>query len=99
MLCLVSEEGMLVKNSKQVLEIQEMFYHNLYMKDSSVKFNIYVDPTLRVPQDIVEKENLPITISDLSNAVEEMPNQKTPSTPIDFYKVFWSCLKVLLYDI
>ena len=97
----ILDEGKEVTETDQILEIQRKFYTDLYSKDHNVIFDMENTYNIVVPEQIRENQNSQITITDLEQAIKTMKNNKTPGEdgiPVDFYKVFWTELKDVFYQ-
>ena len=93
---LISEEGNDIVGDKNILEIQKDFYEKLYSVDQDVQFCLQNEWNIRVPLDIRVAQDISLTMEDLQVAAMSMNNNKTPGgdgIPVDFYKVFWKCLR------
>ena len=56
---------------------------------------------IKVPKEIKEAQDNPISPKEIEEAIKGMKNNKTPGEdgiPIDFYKVFWPHLKSIFLD-
>ena len=86
---------------QEILHEQKRFYEELYSVDSYVNFTMSKEQELFVPNEVKENQEIQITIEDLEKAIKTMNNNKTPGKdglPIDFYKVFWTRIKRVFYD-
>ena len=97
----IIEQDQEITNPSEILECQKKFYQNLYSQDEDVNFNmtnrfgILVSESNRIQQD------QQITMKELEEAIKTMNNNKTPGEdgiPADFYKVFWTKIKNIFYD-
>ena len=85
----------------KILEEQRNFYSKLYEKDENVNFTMVNTHGLKVPLEIEKKQSIQITEEDLAYSIKTMKNKKTPGKdgiPVDFYKVFWTKLKPIFYN-
>ena len=100
--------GLEITDPSEILNEQKKFYSDLYSSSNlNVRSNNAADKTLSnipIPKlNNLEKklcdENL--TISEIAMALRELPNDKTPGSDgftTNFYKFFWSDIRMLLYD-
>ena len=98
---LINDAGIEVQKSDQILREQHAYYQNLYARDEHVNFNLTNGTDIRVPKEIEEAQNQQLSLSDIETAMLKMKNNKTPGEdgiPVDFYKVFWKCLKHPFYN-
>ena len=99
---LFDEEGNLISDTNGILKLQQKFYSALYSRDTEVAFIIENESPVKVPENISEQQNMQFTIEDIGMAVLQLPNNKTcgnDGIPIDFYKVFWSKIKHIYYEL
>ena len=90
------QNGRLVSKPKQVLEIQQQFYQNLYTLDPRVNCKISCAPEKRLTEEQKTKLDMPITLEEVQNNIKAMAKGKSPGTSgfsIDIYVVFWLRLK------
>lgn len=102
---LKDENGEICNTQKQIEKIQVKFYKNLY-SDKNISqndINLFFE-NLQGPK-LTDKQRsdleLPITLGELSQAVKNMSNFKTPGPDglcTELYKCFWSKLKIPLWD-
>ena len=93
---LIDENGKEIDQPKEVLAMQQEFYANLYKRNSEVKFKLDCEPKSCVIDGDAAKTESPFSSQEISNAVLQLNNNKTPGPDgigIDFYKVFWKFLK------
>ena len=98
---LVSEEGEEVSGNNEILLLQKEYYQKLYSEDEDVEFSMNNHFGVYVPEDIRKDQERQITMQNLEYAIKGMKNNKTPGydgIPVDFYKVFWSKIKQVFYD-
>ena len=96
------EGDQLLTNPQDILKVQKDYYQNLYSVDEDVRFTLDNNYGIFVPEKIRMQQDIQLTIVDLQEAMKLMNNNKTPGKdgiPVDFYKVFWSDLKELFYDV
>ena len=95
---LLDQEGLEICDSQKILEAQRKYYQKLYEEDTDVEFtmqNIY-DIKVKEEKRLIQEEQ--ITMEEVEEAIKCMNNNKTPGEDgisVDFYKVFWSRIKVL----
>ena len=93
---LITEDGQEVTEQKQILNLQKMFYTELYQKDDFVKFDMINNSGTKVPYDIKLQQDQQITPEEIGEALLKMNRDKTPGEDgitADFYKIFWAKLK------
>ena len=98
---LLTEDGQEIDNQQQILSMQKDFYAELYSTDEGVEFSLQNSSSIRVSKEVRMGQDQQLTSKDLENAIKGMNNNKTPGRdgiPVDFYKVFWSEIKELFYD-
>ena len=97
---LINEHGQTVSNPEAILEMQHMFYTELYSADEKVSFGL---SDIEVPQ---VRDNSPGKINDdfkmeeLSEAIAGLKNGSCPGSdglPAEWYKVFWNQIKTHLH--
>ena len=94
-------EGEEITHPQLILNKQKQFYEELYDVDKEVKFTLENGFGIRVPNDIRQQQQEQISIEELGVAIKAMKNNKTPGNdgiPVDFYKVFWSKIKEVFYE-
>ena len=95
------KEGNLVDNPESIIRIQQEFYQELYQEEQDINFTLKNNSPTRVPEELRITQEQQITTLDLEEAIKGMNNNKTPGSdgiPVDFYKVFWTRLKVCFYE-
>ena len=88
--------GEVTKNPTKILQSQHDFYEKLYTKDPEVQFVYQNEDRPVLTQDKSTELDKEITVEELSTALKEMANQKTPGPDgwtAEFYKFFWKYLK------
>ena len=93
---IINEEGQEINSVEGILENQRKFYTELYSEEQEVCFNLENKYNIKVPEEIRQKQESQLEITDLQDAMKGMKNNRTPGEdgiPVDFYKVFWSNLK------
>ena len=98
---ILSDDQTEITDTHQIIEIQRVFYQELYSIDEHVSFNMINDIGIKVPEEIREQQGLQITMEELQHAVKYMNNNKTPGEdgiPVDFYKAFWQDIKQFFFD-
>ena len=98
---IIDEQGSEHSNPSDILQLQKLFYEDLYQEDKEVSFNMENKYGITVPDQIRENQEKQIMLEDLQSAIKTMNNNKTPGEdglPVDFYKVFWSYIKEPFYE-
>ena len=98
---IINEENFEIVDPKLILEEQRKFYEKLYSVDEDVCFTLINQSGIQVPESIKQDQDNQILICELEEAIRTMNNNKTPGSdgiPVDFYKVFWSSLKIPFYQ-
>ena len=102
---LVKENGSILTDQKAILDEVQAFYRNLFKKQyqnvdlqslDQWKASRYLKKLSSEQSDTLEHE---ITIKELSDALKNMKNGKTPGIdgfPAEFFKVFWGQLKYFI---
>ena len=105
---LVTGYGLEITEPSEILNEQKKFYNDLYSTSNlNVRSNNGADnilsnipiPKLNNLEKQLRDENL--TVSEIAMALRELPNDKTPGNDgftANFYKFFWSNIKILLHD-
>ena len=91
---LVSNKGITLNNTDEMLEETKEYYKNLYQKRDNVDCRLeeYVQTLPKLEE--IESNSLEglITIEEASEALKNMKNGKSPGTDgmtVEFFKVFW----------
>ena len=95
--------------SKNILKEQAIFFENVYTTRkidsiSNSKIEEKFSTNINIPkldQDVKSNLDLLISIDELSHALKNMKNDKSPGLDgftTNFYKFFWTDLKNLLYE-
>ena len=95
-----TDRNLTITDMDSIFQEQQKFYEKLYTKDEKVQFNMSIKnrPQLNLIQKLLLESEL--TVEELSNALREMPNGKSPGLPgltADFYKIFWGYIKIHLH--
>ena len=98
---LITENGKVIKEQREILNEQRKFYCNLYKKEKNIKFALSDDehPQLSVEESL--NLNQALDVKELSQALKEMKNGKCPGQDgltVALYKCFWKELRDPLYD-
>ena len=99
------ENGETITNQTDILNQVKDYYGNLFKSQDSILEDVKFDEILN--QDFVKKltgnqaQQLegPLVLSELSNTLKNMKNNKTPGIdgfPAEFFKVFWGQLKFMI---
>ena len=98
---LIDQDGTEIVNPEKILSAQKQFYEELYAEDPEVSFTMENKYDIFVPEEIKQQQDSQITMLDLETAIKGMNNNRTPGEdglPVEFYKVFWSHIKDIFYD-
>ena len=98
---ILQEDGTEIRDQKLIIDKQKQFYEDLYSEDKEVNFSLSNTSQIYVPEHIREQQQKQITMEDLQEAIKGMNNDKTPGSdgiPVDFYKVFWTDIKDVFYE-
>ena len=96
------EGGEMVTNTDKILKLQEKFYRSLYTSDKTISFNLDNTYGIKVSEDHKILQQEPFTQIEIATAVKALPNGKTcgcDGIPIDFYKMFWTKLKGIYFEL
>ena len=96
---LFREDGTLTSTSGEILDIQADYYEKLYQRDLNVNFTLQNETGIKVSQKHCKNEQ--ITFVELTEAVKQLKNNKTPGQdglPTELYKIFWEQLGPVLYQ-
>ena len=100
---LENQNGNIESDPKEILKMQKEFYDELYTATVEPDLSYISDiDAPKIPETLRDALEKDITLQELSKAVNELPNNKAPSTdgiPIDFYKVFWGKLQGLFLEV
>ena len=94
---IIGQDDQEIEEPSEILKVQHSYYQTLYEEDKHVQFNLQNTYGLYVPEHIKLQQDQQLQIQDYEEAIKKMNNNKTPGQdgiPVDFYKVFWSKLKV-----
>ena len=97
---LIDQNNQEIVEQDKILQEQKRYYEELYSIDQDVKFTLENHDNILVPKEIQEEQEKQITLEELQSAIKGMNNNKTPGQdgiPVDFYKVFWTILKLPFY--
>ena len=106
---IINSDGSIINNPKKILEEQANFFQKLYTRvirpDDEIKHlhREFLENN-QIPKFIPEEKaelSQPITIKEISKALKEMANDKTPGLDgltTNFYKFFWPDIKHILFD-
>ena len=92
----------IITNQKEILTEVKNFYQNLFSNKDHELQDIDFDETFgnsnskKLTQEDSQLLEQPITLSEVSDALKKMKNNKSPGSdgfPADFYKFFWPKLK------
>ena len=94
---MIDEDQREVTHPQQILQCQREYYRKLYDVDGDVNFSMKNCFEIFVSEEVRKEQVKQIVPKDLECAIKTMNNNKTPGEdgiPVDFYKVFWSKIKV-----
>ena len=92
----------LITEDSCILQLQQQFYQELYTADPNIMFDVKGSPPYCVSDEDRERQQEPLTLEEISEAVLSMKNNKCPGPdglPVDIYRVFWAQVKHLLFDV
>ena len=95
-------DGGILRDQTKILEKQKEFYEQLYTADSDIKFNLINTYGIEVNKEEKTLQGINLTYEELDIAVRGLKKERTPGPdgiPADFYKVFWSEIRELLYKV
>lgn len=99
---LKTPEGLTVEEPKEILRTQFQFYKKLFTEENLERPFPYTNDTgPKLSSEEKEELDQPLDISELAKAIQSMENGKTPGCDglqAEFYKMFWSKLKYVLFD-
>ena len=106
---IINRDGLEVTDPKNILNEQANFFENLYttrkidsISNTKIEEKYLKNPSIpKLDQDVKSNLDLPINIDELSHALKNMKNDKSPGLDgftTNFYKFFWTDLKNLLYE-
>ena len=101
----------IINNPKEILNAELNFYSELYAANQEVNPQIQMT---HIENEFLTNTEIPkltdterkiceadITIEECSEALKEMPNNKSPGSdgfPAEFYKFFWNDIKEILFE-
>ena len=103
---LLKSDNSILTDQKEILEEIKSFYQNLFENKDDELSEINLENTFadydikKITNTVSESMNSHFTVNELSNALKNMNNNKTPGIdgfPADFYKTFWSKLKYFVF--
>ena len=100
---LINSEGRTLLDQNEILQEIRKYYEELYTSRGYVDYD-YLDKIdfLQITTEMKKKLDRPIDLSEISQALREMKDNKSPGTdglPADFYKVFYGRLKHFLHKL
>ena len=95
----LTEDGGLEQDIEKILELQKIFYQDLYTSDTDISFNLKNNTVAEIPRDSAGANEEQLTEQEIYQAVKDLNNGKTPGPdgiPIEFYKILWVDIKDVL---
>ena len=96
---LIKDDGEITTEQAEIIELQRIYFQDLYTADASVKYSLpqlvkeHVDP-----QSIAASQN-EFNEQEILTAIKGLKNGSCPGNdgfPIEFYKVFWNQVKEMI---
>ena len=102
---MIDDKGEKLTNGRTILNEQRKFYSDLYAEKDNVSEDEIDDFLAHIPTPVLNEQirddlEIEITLNEISIAVKDMKNNKSPGIdgfPIEFFKFFWRDLKVWVY--
>lgn len=85
--------GAIITGSKCLLKQQQDFYSELYKSNTRINFNLNNDTGNLLKERDKKSLDEEITLSELTSALRQMPNNKSPGLDgltVEVYKMFWA---------
>ena len=95
------ESDKVIKDPKTILSKQAEFYQKLYSSNSEIKCPEKIKMETILTEEVKTKLDGPITMEELSNAIKQMAQNKTPGTDglqINVYIMFFVKIKHILFE-
>lgn len=95
------QDGTTSSNQQKIMGAQFSFYRKLFKSNSNIKFNLINNTNRKITEQQRKELDKDLSLSELSLAVKEMPNNKTPGLDgltIEVYKVFWERLGPIYFE-
>lgn len=96
-----SPNGIITTGVQEISQQLVQHYSRLYTSNPEIKFNLINNTDNKISNTDKIKLEEDITLLELTNAVKQMPNNKTPGLdglPIEIYKQFWEQLGHVYYE-
>jgi hypothetical protein len=107
---LIDDNGKKISGQKEILDEELRFYKTLYTqpedpggpnsREIAKQFFLNEDIPKITEEDKISSDS-DITLEEIGHALKDLKNGKTPGSdglPPDFYKFFWSVIKVLVFE-
>lgn len=97
---LKSEERIIINDPQLIMKEQQKFFQKLYKKGVDGHIEALNETRPQISEQEKNDLDKELTLVELSNAVKQMENDKTPGhdgIPVEFYKVFWERISQPLY--
>ena len=97
-----SQHSSTTSDPAEILKLQHNFYQELYKHDDMVVFEINDPPPNVISEEMSNSMAEKISKEEVATAVKLLKNQKCPGPdgiPVDFYKVFWSKIAELFFQV
>ena len=98
------ERGKLCTDQKEILELQQEFYQELYTSDKDIRFQLPNNITQEntVPLDTAATDENQLSVKELGEALKGLKNGSCPGVdglPAEVYKVFWQRLQNIYAEV
>ena len=101
MTCLIKPDGSVSKKQKEILAMEAKFYKNLCTADPEIAFCFTNDTGIKLTDDQEVQLERPLELQELSFALNNMQNNKTPGEHglnKEFVQTFWPTLRPILHQ-
>ena len=98
---LFQNNGQITQNPREIQQMQEEYFGELYEADSRVSFSLpeMVENPVSAESSAASEEMF--SENEIAKAVKDLKNSSCPGNdglPIEFYKVFWTRIKTMFID-